>query len=89
MAPNVSDVIDIAHRMLWVTVLLSMPVLLTALVVGVFISLIQTVTGVQEMTLTFVPKLIAVMATVAFALPWMNNILLEYTRELWSLMSGL
>jgi len=89
MTPNVQDVVDVAYEMLWVTFLLSMPVLLTALIVGVLISLVQTVTGVQEMTLAFVPKLMAVLLALAVALPWMNSILMEYTRNLWALMSSL
>ncbi len=89
MTPSVQDIIEIAHQMLWITFLLSMPVLLTAMIVGLMISLVQTVTGVQEMTITFVPKLMAVLATLAIALPWMNSMLLEYTRNLWSLMSSM
>ena len=86
---DVQDVIDVANRMLWTMFLISMPILLTALIVGVLISLVQTVTGVQEMTITFVPKLIAVMLAIAIALPWMNTVLMEFTYEVWSKMGGL
>jgi flagellar biosynthetic protein FliQ len=82
------DVMDIANQMLWVTVLLSAPVLLTALVVGVVISLVQTVTGVQEMTITFVPKMLAVLVALAAALPWMSSVMIEYTESVMALMSG-
>ena len=78
MVPTVDDVVDIAHRMLWLTVQLSLPTLITALVVGVGISLVQTVTGVQEMTITFVPKLIAVVAVLALSMTWSIQLMLEY-----------
>ncbi len=89
MTPDVQDVVAVAHRMLWTTFLIAMPVLLTALLVGVLISLVQTVTGVQEMTITFVPKLFAVLVSLAVSLPWMSSVLMEFTRNLWSLMSSL
>lgn len=83
MQPNVGDIVDIANRMLFMTALLSMPVLLTALGVGVLISLFQTVTGVQEMTITFVPKLLMVLLVIAVTLPWSIEMLSEYTLDLW------
>lgn len=87
MMPTVQTIIDISAQMMYVSILLSMPVLLTSLVVGVFISLIQTITSVQEMTITFVPKLIAVMAVTLLALPWMIQLMVEYTEDLWEMMS--
>ncbi len=87
MIPTVQGIIDIAQQTLFTAVLLSMPVLLTSLVVGVFISLIQTVTSVQEMTITFVPKLMAVMGVTLLAMSWMIQVLVEYTENLWSHMS--
>ncbi|GHS90423.1 flagellar biosynthetic protein FliQ [Planctomycetales bacterium] len=86
--PDVPMIIDVTRDMMYVAIELSMPVLLTALVVGVAISLFQTVTSVQEMTLTFVPKLIAVLSVVLLALPWMIDVINEYTRDLWSLMAN-
>ncbi len=87
--PTAQTVVDIAEQMMWVTILLSMPVLLTSLVVGVLVSLVQTVTSVQEMTITFVPKLLAVLAISLLTLPWMIQIMAEYTEDLWSTMSAL
>lgn len=87
MMPTIQTLIDISAQMMYVSILLSMPVLLTSLVVGVFISLIQTITSVQEMTITFVPKLIAVMAVTLLALPWMINLMVEYTEDLWEMMA--
>ena len=87
MMPTVQTIIDISAQMMYVSIMLSMPVLLTSLVVGVFISLIQTITSVQEMTITFVPKLVAVMAVTLLALPWMIQLMAEYTEDLWEMMS--
>lgn len=89
MIPDVDSIIDVSRKMLWMTFLLSMPVLLTALAIGVLISLVQTVTGVQEMTITFVPKLLAVMTVVALVMPWAIRSMTSYTRDLWHLMSSL
>ncbi|MBN2710957.1 MAG: flagellar biosynthetic protein FliQ [Planctomycetes bacterium] len=86
---TVQDVADLANQMMWVTFLLSMPVLLTALVIGVLISLVQTVTGVQEMTITFVPKLMAVFLVIALTLPWMTTTLAEYTEQVWAMLGGM
>ncbi|MCE5311921.1 MAG: flagellar biosynthesis protein FliQ [Nitrospiraceae bacterium] len=58
------------------------PVLLVSLVVGIFISIFQAVTQLQEMTMTFVPKIIAVFLTIMVALPWMVKVLLEFTRNI-------
>jgi len=88
MGPELQDVIDIANRMMWISLLLSMPTLLTALVVGLAISLVQTVTGVQEMTITFVPKLVAVFIALALSLSWSNTILLEYTQDILQMMAA-
>ena len=88
MIPDLHDIYDVAHRMLWIMLLLSMPTLITALVVGVGISLVQTVTGVQEMTLTFVPKLVMVVAVLAMTLPWCCSELMNYTEGLFQLFSA-
>ncbi len=89
MGPDIQDVMQIANRMLWLTFVLSLPMLCTALVVGVAISIVQTVTSVQEMTVTFVPKLVAMLLTMALTLPWTNTLMMEYTREVLALMAGI
>lgn len=88
MIPDVQDVIDVANQMLWMCLLMSMPTLLTALIVGVAISLVQTVTSIQEMTLTFVPKLAAVVGVVALSLPWLIDMMSEYYEETMRLFSS-
>jgi flagellar biosynthetic protein FliQ len=82
------EVIAVANRMLWTAFLLSMPLLLTALTVGVLVSLVQTVTGVQEMTLTFVPKIISVLVALVVFLPWMASVLTTFTQEVFLYIAG-
>ncbi len=59
------------------------PLLVTALVVGSLISIIQTVTQVQEMTLVFVPKILAVFIVIALAGPWMLQMMVQYGEMMW------
>ena len=63
--------IDIGKQALWVTILVSGPLLLVGLVVGLFIGIIQAVTQVHEMTLTFIPKILAVVGVFFALMPWM------------------
>jgi len=76
-------VVGIMAEAIKVTLLVSAPVLLVGLVVGVVISLFQAVTQVQEMTLVFVPKIIAVLVALVAALPWMLNLLVSFTQNLY------
>ncbi len=62
--------------------LVSGPVLLVSLMVGLLISIFQAITQLQEMTITFVPKIVAVFVTLMLTLPWMMRILTGFTREL-------
>lgn len=76
-------VIEIATRTLVIVLEVSMPILLATLVIGLIISLFQALTQIQEQTLTFIPKIIAVVVVLAFAGPWMLTTLVSYTRQLW------
>ena len=67
------DVIDIAREVVWVIVKTSAPMLIVSLVVGLIISIFQTITSIQEQTLTFVPKFIAIMAVMVLAGGWILN----------------
>jgi len=69
--------------------MLSMPMLLVALVVGVAISLFQAVTQIQEMTLTFVPKIIAVFLILVLAAGWMIEKMVAYTQHIFNSIPGL
>jgi flagellar biosynthetic protein FliQ len=82
------NIIMLSERLLWTCFIVSMPLLITALVVGVLISILQTVTGVQEMTLTFVPKVAAVIAVLLFTLPWIIKVLIAYTEDIFVIFSG-
>ncbi|MCE5284106.1 MAG: flagellar biosynthesis protein FliQ [Deltaproteobacteria bacterium] len=77
-------IVGIMAETVRLTLLISAPVLLVGLVVGVVISLFQAVTQVQEMTLVFVPKIVACMVTLVAALPWMINLLLTFTQNLFN-----
>ena len=66
-------VVDIAREVVWVIVKISAPLLIVSLVVGLVISIFQTITSIQEQTLTFLPKFIAVMAVLVLAGGWMLN----------------
>ncbi|MEW5916793.1 MAG: flagellar biosynthesis protein FliQ [Gemmatimonadota bacterium] len=75
-------VTDLARNALMVTVLIAAPLLIVALLVGLLVSIVQTVTQVQEQTLSFLPKLVAVGVTFIIALPWMLQLLVQYTTSL-------
>jgi len=71
-------VLEAVRHALLVTLLVAAPLLLTELVVGLLVSVIQAVTQIQEQTLTFVPKTIAIVAVTIIALPWMLRVLVAY-----------
>jgi flagellar biosynthetic protein FliQ len=77
-------IVGIMAETIRVTLMIAAPVLLVGLVVGVVISLLQAVTQVQEMTLVFVPKIVACLVVLVAALPWMINILVSFTHHLFS-----
>lgn len=75
-------VLSTGRQALELGLMLAAPMLLTALVVGVIVGLFQAATQINEMTLSFIPKLIAVSAAGVFAGPWMLRLIIEYTRTL-------
>jgi flagellar biosynthesis protein FliQ len=77
------DVVSIIVSMMEVTLKVAMPMLLAGLVVGLAISVFQAVTQIQEQTLSFIPKVIALVAVVAIAGPWMLGTVVTWTQELW------
>lgn len=81
--------IQLANEGLSMVLWLSLPMLAVALIVGVLISLIQAMTQVQEMTLTFVPKIIAVFVTIIVAAPWLTEKIVTFTRRLIQSIPGL
>lgn len=75
-------VMTIGQRALEMTLLLAAPLLLVALVTGLIIGAFQAATQINEMTLSFIPKLLALATTLVIAGPWMLKLLIGYTREL-------
>ena len=73
--------IDTTRQTLWLMGLLSAPVLIGSLVLGVGIGVLQVVTSIQEQTLSFVPKLIFAMLILALTLPWMLSTLIEFCQQ--------
>jgi flagellar biosynthetic protein FliQ len=69
---------DLIRRAIEVALLVSAPLLVTALVVGIVVSLIQAVTQIQEQTLTFIPKLLLIALVFVITLPWMMGTLIDY-----------
>lgn len=80
---SVEFIADLASRALWVTLLVSGPILGLGLLVGVAVSIFQAVTQIQEMTLTFIPKIIAIFVAILVFGKWMMLILLNFTSNLW------
>lgn len=84
---TVDAVADIAARALQVIIKVSLPVLLVSLIVGLAVSIFQTVTSIQEQTLTFIPKILSVFITLMLLGHWMMNTMVEFMRELYSQFS--
>jgi flagellar biosynthetic protein FliQ len=78
------EVLDFAREGIWVLLIVSAPMLITALVVGLSISLVQALTQIQESTLTFVPKLVAMMLVMMIAMPTMLQSLEDYGEKLFN-----
>ena len=78
------SVMTLGYQAMKLSMLLAAPLLLVALVTGLLISLFQAATQINEMTLSFIPKLLAVFATLVIAGPWMLDTVLDYMRTLFS-----
>lgn len=78
---DTGTVINIARQTVWIIVKTAVPVLLVSMIVGLVISLFQTLTSIQEQTLTFVPKLIAILLTLMLLGAWMLNQITGFMGE--------
>lgn len=76
------DAIDLTREAIWLGLLTCAPVLLAGMLVGLLIGLAQALTQIQEQTVAFVPKLVAMVLVVTLTLPWILTRLLEYSSEL-------
>jgi flagellar biosynthetic protein FliQ len=81
-AMNDGDVTAVAGKAIWITLQLGGPVLLVGLVIGLVVSIFQAVTQIQEQTLVFIPKIVGIVAVLAITGPWMLNVMVNYTEEL-------
>ncbi len=80
-------VTEMTRQTLYIILKTSLPILLVSMIIGMVISIFQTVTSIQEQTLTFVPKLVGIFATLMLLGGWMMNNIVEFATELWSSFS--
>lgn len=78
------SVLDVGHQALYLTTLLAAPLLLSALAVGLLIGIFQAATQIQEMTLSFIPKLIVIVIALFWAGAWMLRLLVEFSVRLFT-----
>lgn len=86
MSPD--DVLNLGREALWVTSLISAPILLTVLLVGAIIGMLQAATQINEMTLSFIPKLIALVFVLIAGGPWMLHVIMDFTKRLYDSIPG-
>jgi flagellar biosynthesis protein FliQ len=76
------DAVDLGREAVTITLLVSSPILLAGMAVGLLVGLLQAVTQIQEQTVTFVPKLVAMVVVVTLLLPWLINQMVQYSHDL-------
>lgn len=86
---NQTDVLEIAQSALWVILLTAGPIMLAGLLIGLIIALFQALTTIQEMTLTFVPKIIIIFIAIVVFLPFMMTTVIEYTVTLFDRIANI
>ena len=82
-------IVQLARRSFEVTLMLSAPLLLFSLIVGLAVSIFQTVTSINEATLAFVPKIVAVMIAMIVFFPWMMSYMSDFTREIYGMIANM
>jgi flagellar biosynthesis protein FliQ len=80
--------IDLGREAIWITLLVGAPVLLAGLLVGLIIGLLQALTQIQEQTVVFVPKLVAMILVISLTLPWLIMQMVQYSTDLISGIPG-
>ena len=83
---TVLQVIDIGRDALFLVMIISGPLLLIGLVVGLMVGVFQAVTQIQEMTLTFIPKILSIIGLLIYMLPWMVTKYIDFTVRLYSMI---
>ncbi|MAL80717.1 MAG: flagellar biosynthetic protein FliQ [Sneathiella sp.] len=86
---NTADVVDVVRESIWVLLMVASPVMLVALAVGLIIALVQALTQIQEMTLVFVPKILAIFLSLIVFMPFMISSMIELMEQLAQRISGL
>jgi flagellar biosynthetic protein FliQ len=86
---EIATVVDIGRSALWAVMLIASPMLVVALGVGLFIGVIQAATSINEMTLSFIPKLLAMGVTLALFGGWQLSMLVDYTRDIYKRIPAL
>ncbi len=81
-----NDIIKLTYDTLIVTLKISAPILIISLITGLIVSIIQTTTAIQEQTLTFVPKLLAIFLVLLFLTPYIIHVIVDFTVELMNLI---
>ncbi len=87
MTPD--EIIDLSQQTLYLIALITAPMLLSALAIGLIIGMFQAATSINEQTLSFIPKLMVLLLSILIAGPWMLNLLLSFTRRLYLGIPGL
>jgi flagellar biosynthetic protein FliQ len=83
-----AEVLDLGREAIWLTVLIAAPVMLVGLAVGFAVSLLQTLTQIQEQTLVFVPKIISIFLALLLFMPIMGGLLGKFTQDLFARIAG-
>ena len=84
-----ATVIDLGRNALWTVMLVSSPMLIVALAVGLFIGVIQAATSINEMTLSFIPKLIALGLAMSLFGAWQLTVMIDYTKDIYKRIPAL
>ena len=86
---EIATVVDLGRSALWAVMIIASPMLVVALDVGLFIGVIQAATSINEMTLSFIPKLVAMGVTLALFGGWQLSMLVDYTRDIYKRIPAL
>ena len=86
---EIATAVDLGRSALWAVMIIASPLLLVALGVGLFIGVIQAATSINEMTLSFIPKLVAMGITLALFGGWQLSMLVDYTRDIYKRIPAL
>jgi flagellar biosynthetic protein FliQ len=81
---NIDSILYLGEQAMFTTLLVAAPMLAAGMVVGLVVSILQSVTQIQEVTLSFVPKIVAVMVVFLVFMPWMSGLLTGYIRDLFN-----